>query len=208
MMAKSPEARFQTAKEVADALAAWLANRSKGSAGSIGGGGRAEPGARPSAPPRRTGTAVAPPPRRDKPGKSNDTISDKESETFKGPPTGRPQPATTAQARSAGPGGSSKLGKSGPLKPGDSGRAAGRSGKLPTARVLEPPEDPDDLTSVLFGTSAIGSNKSLPRKLTEARRPTKSSSLQLPGWFWYAVAGGLLVSTVVIAILLMVNHKL
>ncbi|HEV3416161.1 MAG TPA: serine/threonine-protein kinase, partial [Pirellulales bacterium] len=207
MMAKSPEARFQTAKEVADALAAWLANRSKGSAGGAGGGGRAEPAARPSAPPRRSGTAVAPPPRRDKPGKSNDTISDKESETFKGPPAGRPQPATSAQTRPAGSGSGSsgKLGKSGPLKPGDSGRAAGRSGSLPTARAIDAPEDPDDLTSVLFGTSAIGSNKTLPRSLVENRRPAKQSkSAKLPDWIskciWIATPALLFIAVAVIVI--------
>ena len=89
MMAKSPEARFQTAKEVADALTAWAKSRARGSSGDLRPGGKlSDSGARPALPPRRSAAAVAPPPPRRE--KTNDTISDLDRETIKGSPSNRP----------------------------------------------------------------------------------------------------------------------
>ena len=85
MMSKSPAARYQTAKEVADVLATWLAGRARGASGDTLGTGRPQGAGRPLPPPRRSGTAVAPPPpRREKPSKANDTLADVDNDTIKG----------------------------------------------------------------------------------------------------------------------------
>lgn len=78
MMAKSPNARIQTAGEVARILSVWLAAREKsGSGGETNGFGS----------PRRVGPPPKPP-RRDKSAPVDDTISDRDRATIKGPARG------------------------------------------------------------------------------------------------------------------------
>jgi serine/threonine protein kinase len=208
MMSKSPAARYQTAKEVADVLATWLAGRARTASGDTFASGRPQGTGRPLPPPRRSGTAVAPPPRREKPSKANDTLADVDSDTIKGAPAGRPQPGSVAARGtdrssgsgplSSGPPSSGKLGKNWSDKAGESGRSATRSGILPTARALDAPEDPEDVTSVLFGPTLPGSNKML-RRRPEARR-TMRSPVKLPKWGLYLIAAFLVLSLVVLVI--------
>ena len=140
MMAKSPAARFQSAKEVSDVLSTWLEARSRGGSSGVLSTGRPQSGGRPIPPPRRSGMAVAPPPRRDKPSRTNDTVADTDSDTKKGAPAGRPQPVSArgANGGNSGPPSSGKLGAAMIGKAGDSGRPA-RS-NLPTARPLDAPK--------------------------------------------------------------------
>jgi serine/threonine protein kinase len=209
MMAKSPAARYQTAKEVAEVLTAWLAGRSNPLLGGASGSGRPQGGGRPLPPPRRSGTAVAPPPRREKPSKTNDTLADTDSETFKGVP-GRPQPGNIAARASdsrnggSGPLSSGKLGKSLSEKAGESGRAGTRSGNLPTARALDAPEDPDDVNSVLFGPTGGGSIKITSRRGPESRRGPMSPA-HLPRWVIYLIAAFLVLSLAVFIILVVID---
>jgi serine/threonine protein kinase len=210
MMSKSPAARYQTAKEVADVLATWLAGRSRSASGDALGSARPQGAGRPLPPPRRSGTAIAPPPRREKPSKANDTLADVDNDTTKGAPAGRPQPGTIAargadRSGGSGPPSSGKLGKSFSDKAGESGRTATRSGILPTARALDAPQDPEDMTSVLFGPTLPGSDKIiLGRRRPEARRGLRSPA-KLPKWGLYLIAAFLVLSLAVLVILVITD---
>lgn len=90
MMAKQPDARFASAGEVAQSLSKWLEVR--GSGGSGIGLGRRPIGP----PPRRTSSATRsgmfqalPPRRSDKPGTTDDTVSNMQHDTIKGSPDSR-----------------------------------------------------------------------------------------------------------------------
>ncbi len=193
MMAKSPEARCQTAEEVASSLAAWLAARSTGSGGS---GGSASGGrGRPLPPPRRGGTALAPPPRREKPTSVEDTVADFDRETIKGSAStrqGDSNPGSRSGVRKASdsrgampslPGGDSSVRRS--PRPGDSDRA---QRGLPRAQSLSAStgrsDDPDSALSASRSNSGIrknGSNRVTSRDLIERR---KTPSPPLPKWLW------------------------
>src|SRR5260221_1185608 len=99
MMSRSPAARYQTAKEVAEVLATWLAGRARGATGDTFASGRPQGAGRPLPPPRRSGTAVSPPPRREKTSKTNDTLPAVDNDTIKSAPPGRPQPRAPAARR-------------------------------------------------------------------------------------------------------------
>ncbi len=206
MMAKSPAARFQTAKEVSDVLSTWLEARSRGGSSGVLSTGRPQSGGRPIPPPRRSGMAVAPPPRRDKPSRTNDTVADMDSDTKKGPPAGRPQPVSAlgANGGNSGPPSSGKLGAAMIGKTGDSGRQS-RS-NLPTARPLEAPQEPDDLDSVLFGPILPGSNKNLLLRRPESKR-SKMPQVKLPKWGLYFIGALAALSFVVIVILISMDHS-
>jgi serine/threonine protein kinase len=199
MMAKSPEARFQTAKEVADVLTAWLSARSRGAPGDSGGGARPEPRSRPLPPPRRATATLAPPNRQVQPVKTNDTLSDLDRETIKGPPAGRPASAPTGSgaARASGSPSSAKLGKTSGQRPGDSGRAGNRPANLPMAQSLEPLEDLEDLTNVLMGPGSFAAEKDISRSLPLKRRKPEPE-VSLPKWIWYVIPPALLLAILVI----------
>lgn len=207
MMAKTPEARCQTGDEVAAALATWLAARNSGSAG--GGGGNAEPRGRPSPPPRRGATALARPPRREKPNSVDDTLADFDRETIKGGPVSRPQTAFNpgrAEARPGEPKMSDSRGgipslpssdssvRKGPRKAGDSDRSITPPRGLPRAQSLSSAAGTkgDEADSALIGprNASAGARKSdsspiAKRDLVERRAPTrKSASTPLPKWLW------------------------
>jgi serine/threonine protein kinase len=97
MMQKKPQNRYQTAREVAEVLSAWLvkhgyenellvapsqaaARATRARAAGDSGKGSGNLGGRAVA----TTTAPAPPPRREAPGGADDTVSDQARETFKG----------------------------------------------------------------------------------------------------------------------------
>lgn len=192
MMAKSASARCQTAEEVATSLAAWLAARSSGSG--IGGGSGAGGRGRPLPPPRRAATALAPPPRREKPSGVEDTVADFDRETIKGP-AARPQGDAGSRSgvrklsESRGsmqslPSGDSSV-RRGPRRPSDSDRA---QRALPRAQSLSAStaktDDPESALSASRSNSGIrknGSNRVTSRDLIERR---KSPSTPLPKWLW------------------------
>ena len=151
MMQKSPDARYQTAREVAVALAGWLTARRTGSSGDLGVGGSANFGGGslggsgnfPIAPPRRTATAPLPPPRREKPDTTSDTLADTERETIKGP--SRPRPTRPAAGQPVGQGSSDSSVRAKQRKPGESGRTHTPPSGLPRAHSLTPVDDPGDV---------------------------------------------------------------
>ena len=115
MMAKSPEARFQTAREVATALGAWVTAR-RASAPAVNPPAadrcRARDGVPAARPPRRSGTPS--------PGRADDTLADIDRETIKGRAPASRSPSNPAAAGAA-------------ARPDDSG-TAGR----PPARISDP----------------------------------------------------------------------
>jgi serine/threonine protein kinase len=122
MMAKQPDARFQTAGEVAQSLAKWLETR--GAAGSGSGVGL---GKRSVGPPPRRGSTIGrsggvpifPPRRSDKPALPDDTVSNMQNDTFKGAP-GSGKSSSSSAGKSHVQYGSGVFGKSG------TGSASGR----------------------------------------------------------------------------------
>ncbi|HTQ39715.1 MAG TPA: protein kinase [Pirellulales bacterium] len=101
MMSKQPDARFQSAGEVAVQLSKWLEGRGKESSSS--GLGLAKRPVGP--PPRRSGSSrsgampVYPPHRGNKPGAPDDTVSNLNRETIKGAPTDKPMPSSTGKSQ-------------------------------------------------------------------------------------------------------------
>ena len=203
MMAKTPEARFQSAKEVANALGAWVTAR-QGDSGSIPAGTRPPPrrgaGVPASRPPRRSGTPGV--------GRPDDTIADMDRETIKGQSASRSPSNPAAQARpgdsNAGrpPGTKSdpNLRKAEPLKSGELRRAQA----LPKANELA-----DDPASALFA-AGIGSDPKLARDLIGQRMTTgkkKAQSKPMPKWFWFAIAGAVALSAIVAALAIFLPHK-
>jgi eukaryotic-like serine/threonine-protein kinase len=168
MMSKEPEARYQSAGEVAQVLGKWVASRHPDAAApGIGSTNRIGKLRRPiSPPPRRTptfGRGTPAPPRRttDKPGVTDDTVSNIHRETIKGTPPEKPgsssgQSHVKYGSGVLGPQGSSVKGRGssvgGGSRPGSSGLgnsnvlgSAGRSGignasskSLPIAKSLGP----------------------------------------------------------------------
>lgn len=140
MMSKAPQGRFQTAREVADALQAWLGSRGMATASAnVSAGASAQIGQRfvanPAAVPRRGGPS-ANVPRRERMPAVDDTISDMDRATIKGSPRPR-NPASDPNLRKNGQSvdPKAKSGQAGkpPLapRPGTTGsgiqRAAGKS---------------------------------------------------------------------------------
>ncbi len=199
MMAKSPEARIQTAREVADVLTKWLTARA-GGGGAVGdsnAGNRPDARSRPLAPPRRGTATLAPP---NQPLKTNDTLSDMDRETIKGPPARRPAVAPGSGTRANGPSSSTKLDKAGGQRAGDSGRTGNRAANLPMAQSIDPPlEDLEDLTNVLMGPSNFAPERELSRSLPLKRRKS-DSDVSLPKWVWYAIPPALIVAILIILI--------
>jgi len=160
MMAKQPEARYQSAGEVAQVLGKWIASRSTDPAApGIGSMGRIERLRRSLAPPpRRTapiGKTTPPPPRRttERPAVPDDTVSNLQHDTIKGGPSGKSSPAGQSNTKY----GSGVLGQQGSSVKGrgssiGGGSRTGASG-IGSSNVLGP-----------SGRSAIGgtSSKSLP----------------------------------------------
>jgi hypothetical protein len=198
MMAKTPEARFQTSKEIADVLAAWLANRGRGSGEIVLGGSRS--GSKPLPPPRRSAAAVAAPPT--KPTLPNDTIADMDGETIKGA-SSRPLRPVARRGDSKSGDSSGKLGKDG-AKSGDSNSDSGgrlrRSGPSPIlkAKSLDAPDD-DDANSVLFGPTGIDAD---PIHLMDKRAKAKKPTPPIPKWYLFAIGGGLLLAVILVVVAL------
>ena len=206
MMAKTPEARCQTADEIAAALTTWLAARNSGSAGG-GGGNSSEPRGRPAPPPRRGATALAKPPRRDKPTNVDDTLADIDRETIKGGP--RPQTAYNPGRAEARPGepklsdsrdgiptlsGSDSSVRKGPRKASDSDRSLTTAHGLPRAQSLSPAAGAkgEEAGNAVAGSrnSSAGlrkgdSSPTLDRRLGDRRGAAKKpNSIPLPKWLW------------------------
>jgi serine/threonine-protein kinase len=226
MMAKTPEARCQTADEVAAALMTWLAARNT-SAGGGSSGSSADRRARPAPPPRRGATTLAPPPRREKPTSVDDTLADFDRDTIKGGPASRGQTASNpgkadsrrgdiplSDSRGAIPSlpSDSSLRK-GPRRSSDSDRSLTPSRELPRAQSLSSTAGSkgDEADSALAGSSNTsgGSRKSgssriskrdlVERRAAPAKKPT---SIPLPKWLWpWGVLGMALLALVMIAIL-------
>ena len=123
MMDKRPDARFQTAGEVSKMLASWLEARGK----DLGGG--SSPGMtkrtigpppRRSSPSRSGSMPTFPPHRGDKTGANEDTVSNLNRETIKGPSGNKPQGTSPGQS-SLKFGGSNILGRPDPSGVGRSG---------------------------------------------------------------------------------------
>jgi serine/threonine protein kinase len=170
MMAKQPDARFQSSGEVAQMLGKWLDKRSKPDAGGGAGFGRRLVGPPPRrAPLGRSGAFPITPPRRsDKPA-NDDTVSNMQHDTIKGVPGKGPQSSTgqshvkygsgvlgpqgSSSGRGGGSfasrGGSSILGLGGSSilgKAGASGKGPGKSSSksLPVAKSLDAPKSSGD----------------------------------------------------------------
>jgi len=209
MMAKSPEARCQTADEVASSLATWLAARQAGSNGGLGGGSSGELRRTPLPPPRR-GTATLPrPPRREKPSSVDDTVADFDRETIKGGPASRPQsdfnPAR-AEARLGEPKlsdshgslptvpGSDSSVRRGERRMSDSDRSLTppRGMPLPRAQSLSSVARTEDAESALTDSRRLAAmaragdpSPISSRDLIERRAGKKrSNSPPLPKWLW------------------------
>jgi len=172
MMAKQPDARFQSTGEVAQMLGKWLEKRSKPDAG--GGSGIGFGRRLIGPPPRRSSSGrsgaypVTPPRRFEKP-TNDDTVSNMQHDTIKGAPGKGPSQSSTGQShvkygsgvlgpqgsssgRSSGSftarGGSSILGLGGSSilgKAGASGKGPGKSSSksLPVAKSLDGPKAGD-----------------------------------------------------------------
>lgn len=98
MMDKRPDARFQSAAEVSQMLASWLESRGK----NLGGGPSGPPKRTIGPPPRRSGSHARPgfgafPPNRDRTGATEDTVSNLQHETMKGP-SNKPAAPTAGQS--------------------------------------------------------------------------------------------------------------
>ena len=143
MMAKSPEHRYQTAGEVANALNQWLGGQEKGPRRRAGLG---ESGRVPTLP---RASPATPPPRRNRPGVLDDTVSDSNGATIKGSAC------------------------SPILKPGDSDQF---KNKLAVAKPLEeiPVADLDFLNKSSGRSSAGGAKRhARPRRDTSRRRGSR-----------------------------------
>ena len=219
MMSKQPEARYQTAGEVAQVLTRWLEMRGKGGPGSSG-------GHRMVGPPPRRGVSAKPPRRGEKPG-SDDTLSNYDRETIA---TGDPNKvhqqdslqlkadsSIIGRGGSSGVGrgtGSSIVGRSNVLgSPGLSGKGSnkGLNQPLPMAKPLEQkPEGKKDetLTNLIDDALKEIETKSHPGNTTgESDSHVFSSAFRpkaqptLPKWFWLAL-GGMIMAAVAVGLLL------
>jgi serine/threonine-protein kinase len=226
MMAKTPEARCQTADEIAAALTTWLAARNSGSAG--GGGNSSEPRGRPAPPPRRGATALAKPPRREKPTNVDDTLADMDRETIKGGPRqqgaynpgraeARPGEAKLSDSRDGIPtfsGGDSSVRK-GPRKTGDSDRSLPTAHGLPRAQSLSPSVGAkgDEAGNGMVGSrgSSAGLRKSdsspaLERRVGERRANKKPNTTPLPKWLWpWGVVGMFALALIMLIVFLILS---
>ncbi len=226
MMAKTPEARCQTGEEVANALAAWLAARNTGSAGGGGGGTNGDSRGRRPLPPRRGATALAPPPRREKP---SDTLADFDAETIKGGPASRQTAFNPARAESRGgepklsdsrggiptlPGSDSSVRK-GPRKVSDSDRSLTPPRGLPRAQSLSAAAGTkgDDAEIGQIGSRKAAARDSSPteRRSGGERRalPKKSpASAPIPKWLWpWGVLGAFVVALLMIVLFVVLSPK-
>lgn len=226
MMSKQPDARFQSAGEVAIVLAKWLQSRGR----DVGNSGLNLSGTRrPIGPPPRR---PAPPPRRDRTQAEIDTASNIHRETFKGPPSStRPRDRSTPESslRLGGSdlrlaGGSNVVGGSGSgprsgagqsssrgssIDPGKSSVSPGGSGSrksgpkpIPVAKPIV--ADPEDQLGKLLDSALeqIGADPAAPQnKLLETRARRRDRGQALPSWFWLLLAGGV---TVLLVLLLLV----
>jgi serine/threonine protein kinase len=162
MMAKQPEARYQTAGEIAQVLGKWLASRQPDAAApGISSTGRMDRLRRSAVPPPRRGPMIGkttpPPPRRttDRPAVADDTVSNLQHDTIKGGPANKGQSGSPGQSQLKygsgvlGPQGSSVKGRGSSIT---GGSRTGTSG-IGNSNVLGP-----------SGRSGIGgtSSKSLP----------------------------------------------
>ncbi len=208
MMSKQPEARYQSAGEVAQVLAKWLEMRGKpaatGSARLMGSRHQRRSTTSPKAPPRRS----------EKPG-SDDTISNLNRETIAANESDKAHPGASSK-----PGGSdlklsdsSIVGRSNVLSgPGQSGRGSskgpgsGSAKPLFVAKPLEaPPKKDETLTNLI--DDALKEIESHPRPSKKGGSPKSSGGHPfgrqptLPKWFWL-VLGGMVLFAVVVGLLL------
>jgi len=143
MMDKRPEARFQSASEVSQMLSRWLESRGKDFSAGAGGPPKRTIGP----PPRRAGSSPRPgfgtfPPNRDRTGATEDTVSNLQHETMKGP-SGKPGAPSAGQSNVKF-GGSNILGRADQSSPGRSS---------PGSRS---PSSPSHGGSSILGGSVLG----------------------------------------------------
>ncbi|MDZ4819518.1 MAG: protein kinase [Planctomycetota bacterium] len=150
MMAKQPEARYQTAAEVARSLGTWLTSRGRRVDSTLSAISHI-PGVSPGQPPRRTGVPSKPPPRRERPVNAEDTISDQDRGTKKGSDKGS-SPASGPPFRSGAQ----------PIVHGGSDSSVRRPGggsSVNPAREHHPPESPSN-SQVLRGADPTRGERS------------------------------------------------
>jgi serine/threonine protein kinase len=208
MMSKQPAARFQTAAEISKTLAMWIASRGGASKGLPAVPKRGSPTAPPrrisSPPPRRSGNIPAP----------DDTVANRNRETFKGPASsvnigaGGVNPDILADDSHFGrsPGTDSvKAGGSGTAKPGSAKKLA----------VARPISDAAQSSIKLGGTSntSVPVNKprfipvssvdlaDLPPAPPAQIKPSKKQ--QLPTWAIYVAGAGIVVIFLLLVLVFM-----
>jgi serine/threonine protein kinase len=215
MMAKEPDARYQSAGEVSQVLGKWLEMRGKGSAD--GGAAARAPSAL-----RRSGSPPKPPRRGTA---TDDTVSNFNRETLAGAPD--PNKSKAGMSGSQIRTGSSILTREGSGVMGRGSGIVGRSGShilgdptlstkssvkglgksLPTAKPLtpaaEPPKDEpkgETLNALIEDALRERESQIPPGKRTPQIAGTQSGAMRsyqpapepaLPKWFWYVLAGGI-----------------
>jgi len=220
MMSKSADARFQTAAEVSSTLTTWLAHRRKTESSGGSPGGAQSPqrsestGGKPAPPPRRA-AGPARPPRREKAPGDEDTVSDMDRNTIKGP---------AQRPRAPNPGSSVKL-KSQPHASGDSNRARTSGApqrpsdgpKTPPVGKTNGPKEPSarigEKANVGRGSrpgesvAKHGSNSNIERPSdSDKNRVSTVDALPArrakdpPAWIWLVILGGVLLSVVFLGI--------
>lgn len=168
MMDKRPDARFQSAGEVSQMLSRWLESRGKDFSAGAGGPPKRTIGP----PPRRAGSPHRPsfgtfPPNRDRTGATEDTVSNLQHETMKGP-SNKPGAPAAGQSHVKF-GGSNILGRA-------DQSSAGRSGNV----ISRNPTPPSHGGSSILGGSVLGRSSQSGMGLSGASGTGIGKSSKLP----------------------------
>lgn len=191
MMAKTPDARYQTAADVAQELSSFMvmANRGSGFPGSGGGTSTLQEPPKKELKIRGSGPAPTGPPRTRPPGSGSsntgNTISNQDSETFKSPgkPTVR-KSGSSVNKRLSNP------------DLGIGGKPTRRPPPPGAGRTILPSDSSGEFVfeTEVFGTpaalSGASSKKSIVDQRAVRRQPKKAP---VPWWIWASVGVGLLV---------------
>jgi hypothetical protein len=194
MMAKTPDARYQTAAEVAQELSSFMVTAHRGSgfpSGGFPGGGSGGTHSLPDPPKKELKTRGSNPNRgtqRPRPpgagqtfSNTGNTISNQDSETFKSP--GKP---------------TVRKGGSSVNKRVSSADLSGRPGKRPAPPGAGRTAVASDSSEFVFETEVFGTpasiiglsdKKSIAEQRAERKRPSKAP---VPWWIWAVTGGGIL----------------